>query len=86
MTETVDAEGNHGGIVCEHAFACHIGIRSPRLRLGAGYACAADIPANVDAARMKQADRDAANWLSYGRTYSEQRFRPLKKITSDRGS
>ena len=59
MTETVDAEGNHGGIVCEHAFACHIGIRSPRLRLGAGYACAADIPANVDAARMKQADRDA---------------------------
>ena len=29
------------------------------------------------------ADRDAANWLSYGRTYSEQRFSPLTKITSD---
>ena len=31
----------------------------------------------VDAARMKNADRDAANWMSYGRTYSEQRFSPL---------
>src|ERR1700747_2992605 len=43
----------------------------------------ADLPAAVDAARMSNADRDAANWLSYGRTYSEQRFSPLAKITSD---
>jgi hypothetical protein len=26
---------------------------------------------------------DAANWLSYGRTYSEQRFSPLSKINAD---
>jgi alcohol dehydrogenase (cytochrome c)/quinohemoprotein ethanol dehydrogenase len=32
---------------------------------------------------MKNADRDAANWLSYGRTYSEQRFSPLTKINAD---
>jgi len=44
---------------------------------------AAETPAAVDASRMKNADRDAANWLSYGRTYSEQRFSPLTKITSD---
>ncbi|HTE85630.1 MAG TPA: hypothetical protein VK821_12945, partial [Dehalococcoidia bacterium] len=44
---------------------------------------AAETPAKVDAARMKNADRDAGNWLSYGRTYSEQRFSPLTRITSD---
>jgi quinohemoprotein ethanol dehydrogenase len=48
-----------------------------------GLVRAADTPARVDAARMKNADRDAANWLSYGRTYSEQRFSPLSSITSD---
>jgi alcohol dehydrogenase (cytochrome c)/quinohemoprotein ethanol dehydrogenase len=32
---------------------------------------------------MNNADRDPANWLSYGRTYSEQRFSPLSKITTD---
>jgi alcohol dehydrogenase (cytochrome c)/quinohemoprotein ethanol dehydrogenase len=42
-----------------------------------------DKPASVDAARLNNADRDAANWLSYGRTYSEQRFSPLAKITAD---
>jgi quinohemoprotein ethanol dehydrogenase len=51
--------------------------------VGVGQAWAAEAPAKVDAARMKNADRDAANWLSYGRTYSEQRFSPLTKITPD---
>jgi quinohemoprotein ethanol dehydrogenase len=49
-----------------------------------GQPWAADTPANVDAARMNKADGgDAANWLSYGRTYSEQRFSPLTKINAD---
>jgi hypothetical protein len=39
--------------------------------------------AEVDAARLTKADQDAANWLSYGRTYSEQRFSPLARITAD---
>src|ERR1700675_429683 len=51
--------------------------------VGVGQAWAAEAPVKVDAARMNSADRDAANWLSYGRTYSEQRFSPLTKITSD---
>ena len=36
-----------------------------------GQAHAADRPANVDSKRMANADRDAANWLSFGRTYNE---------------
>ena len=50
---------------------------------GIEQAWAAEAPVKVDAARMNNADRDAANWLSYGRTYSEQRFSPLTKITSN---
>jgi hypothetical protein len=48
-----------------------------------GFAYALDTPASVDAARLNKADRDATNWLSYGRTYDEQRFSPLTKITAD---
>src|SRR6202163_4583470 len=51
--------------------------------VGVGQALAAEAPVKVDAARMNNADRDAANWLSYGRTYSEQRFSPLNKITPE---
>jgi quinohemoprotein ethanol dehydrogenase len=36
--------------------------------------------AQVDATRIVQADQDPANWLTHGRTYSEQRFSPLAKI------
>ncbi len=36
--------------------------------------------ANVDDKRLLAADADGANWLSYGRTYDEQRFSPLTKI------
>src|SRR5262249_21924967 len=38
---------------------------------------AAESAANVDAARLIGADQDPANWMTYGRTYSEQRFSPL---------
>ena len=37
-------------------------------------------PAAVDAARLANADKDSGNWMTYGRTYSEQRFSPLKQI------
>ena len=39
--------------------------------------------ANVDAARITGADRDSANSMTYGRTYSEQRLSPLARITAD---
>jgi PQQ-dependent dehydrogenase (methanol/ethanol family) len=37
-------------------------------------------PADVDGARIADADREPGNWMSHGRTYSEQRFSPLKQI------
>lgn len=40
----------------------------------------APLPAAVDAVRLTNADNDTANWMTYGRTYSEQRFSPLKQI------
>jgi PQQ-dependent dehydrogenase (methanol/ethanol family) len=34
----------------------------------------------VDQSRIENADSEPGNWLSYGRTYSEQRFSPLTKV------
>ncbi|MBV9903216.1 MAG: PQQ-dependent dehydrogenase, methanol/ethanol family, partial [Alphaproteobacteria bacterium] len=39
--------------------------------------------ANVDGDRIINADSTPGDWLSYGRTYSEQRFSPLKDINTD---
>ncbi len=36
--------------------------------------------AAVDQPRLERADGDGADWLSYGRTYLEQRFSPLDQI------
>ncbi|MEP7311833.1 MAG: PQQ-dependent dehydrogenase, methanol/ethanol family, partial [Pseudomonadota bacterium] len=38
--------------------------------------------ANVTAERLTNAAREPAQWMSYGGTYSEQRFSPLKAINS----
>src|SRR5580765_871234 len=38
--------------------------------------------ANVDATRIANADADPGEWLSHGRTYSEQHFSPLDKINT----
>jgi len=39
--------------------------------------------ANVDAARLLNADREPGQWLSVGRTYDEQRYSPLTQINAD---
>ena len=36
----------------------------------------------VDAAMLLAADSDTANWISHGRTYSEQRFSPLDQVNA----
>jgi quinohemoprotein ethanol dehydrogenase len=42
---------------------------------------AACAPAHeVDDASLRAADADSASWLSYGRTYSEQRHSPLRQV------
>jgi quinohemoprotein ethanol dehydrogenase len=38
------------------------------------------VPGQVDTARIVQADENPGEWLTHGRTYSEQRFSPLTKI------
>lgn len=48
--------------------------------LGTAVAIAAG---DVNDRRLRNADKDGANWLTYGRTYDEQRFSPLKQINSD---
>ena len=40
----------------------------------------AAVAADVNAQRIIAADKEPGNWLSHGRTYSEQRFSPLTKI------
>jgi alcohol dehydrogenase (cytochrome c)/quinohemoprotein ethanol dehydrogenase len=41
---------------------------------------AAAIPADVDTLRIVAADEEPGNWMSHGRTYSEQRFSPLDQV------
>jgi quinohemoprotein ethanol dehydrogenase len=38
------------------------------------------MPANVDGARIENADSEPGNWMAHGRTYGEQRFSPLTQI------
>jgi quinohemoprotein ethanol dehydrogenase len=42
--------------------------------------CAHSTPQQVDDAALRAADADSANWITYGRTYSEQRFSHLHQI------
>jgi quinohemoprotein ethanol dehydrogenase len=44
---------------------------------------AAAAPAAVDAKRLTKANDEPGQWMSEGRTYDEQRFSPLKQITTD---
>jgi alcohol dehydrogenase (cytochrome c)/quinohemoprotein ethanol dehydrogenase len=48
-----------------------------------GHAAEHHKAANVDGTRIANAEHDPANWPSYGRSYSEQRFSPLGQITAD---
>lgn len=50
--------------------------------IGVGRASEFHPAAHVDAARVTNAERDPGNPLSHGRTYDEQRFSPLSRISS----
>jgi quinohemoprotein ethanol dehydrogenase len=56
------------------------------LSLGALSNCSGLFDANeaggVDAAMLLAADGDSANWITHGRTYSEQRFSPLDGVNT----
>ncbi len=40
-------------------------------------------PAVIDAARLAEADRTPGEWLTHGRTYSEQRYSPLDQVNRE---
>src|SRR5208337_3369244 len=46
----------------------------------AGETSHATTSANLSDAQIVHAESQPGNWLTYGRTYSEQRFSPLKQI------
>lgn len=48
--------------------------------VGVGFVGACGPAEDVDDAALRSADADSADWLSYGRTYSEQRHSPLRQI------
>ncbi len=60
-------------------------LAAPSIASAAAAADEAPTPrtAWVDAQRIDQADSQPGAWLTYGRTYDEQRYSPLKDITSD---
>ena len=37
-------------------------------------------PADLNEFRVLHADREPGNWMTYGRTYDEQRFSPLNQV------
>jgi len=55
------------------------------MALGAGLLLAACHPGpkGVDAKRLNAAESDAGEWMTTGRTYSEQRFSPLTQVSAD---
>src|SRR3954471_17698584 len=44
---------------------------------------AATEPANVDTARLLNADREPGQWMTDGRNYTAQRYSPLKQINEE---
>jgi quinohemoprotein ethanol dehydrogenase len=61
------------------AFAAAFGA-SRRFQAQQAPPMATATPANVNGDRIANADREPGNWMSHGRTYSEQRFSPLHAI------
>jgi len=45
--------------------------------------CKENPEGGIDAARLANAAADTANWITYGRDYSEQRYSPLDQISTD---
>lgn len=43
----------------------------------------APVAANVNAERLVNAESEPGQWMSHGRTYSEQRFSPLTQVTTN---
>jgi PQQ-dependent dehydrogenase (methanol/ethanol family) len=58
----------------------HSSLAEPAIAATAKPAAPMQPGAGVDGARIANADADPGEWLSHGRTYSEQRYSPLARI------
>ncbi|HVN27207.1 MAG TPA: PQQ-binding-like beta-propeller repeat protein, partial [Candidatus Binataceae bacterium] len=73
-----------GIILALGAYACsHVSTQSAAEATPVAAAATPAAYAQVDATRLVGADKDPGDWMSYGRTYSEQRFSLLDKINTD---
>ncbi len=60
-----------------------VGVLAALMLLATVVACGPAGPAAVDEARILGADREPGNWMSHGRTYSEERYSPLDAINTE---
>jgi len=61
----------HAALLATSLLACGLAACEPHHRAGA-----------VDALRLVAADKEPGNWMTQGRTYSEQRFSPLDAVNT----
>src|SRR5690348_12177810 len=69
-----------GVVISGLAFACGCTEEPPSA--SAAHPAGTLRAAPVGSERLANADRDVNNWLTYGRTYSEQRFSSLAQINA----
>jgi quinohemoprotein ethanol dehydrogenase len=62
-----------------HLYAC-AQSPAPQSTTAPAAEAAAHKPAAVDGERIRNADREPGNWMSYNRTYDEQRYSPLSRL------
>ncbi len=73
-----------GYVTAPPILLCTVFVTSVLLFLSIAVALGAQAGGSpVDGQRLANADSDPGNWLTYGRTYSEQRYSPLRQISAD---
>src|SRR6266566_1255178 len=77
----------HGNRVMKIVVSPRVSASREWVRSAAVFAAVAIVPCaactrsrDVNDAALRSADADSANWITYGRTYSEQRYSPLRQI------
>ncbi len=69
-----------GATAMRHNFSRRLIVATAAVWILAVIGCARSRVTVVDDAALRAADADPANWITYGHTYSEQRFSPLRQI------
>ena len=73
--------GSQGAIGLIIGLLMWTGCSSPKSSAGEGAPSRTRKAGDVNPTRIANADREPGNWMTHGRTYSEQRFSPLSQIT-----